>query len=123
MTSSYEELTPESKEQVDAFMDNMEDRGWVSDIYQRVNIKEHVSNLVQTCIYQEKKRDYRAVILTNREWKSLSRAFLNLYGILTDQPAYLGDYFMDQEREYKDVKRWAERFDEEKAPINIRSRR
>ncbi|SRR6266567_1132321 len=121
--TSYEELTPESKEQVDAFMDNMEDRGWVSDIYQRVNIKEHVSNLVQTCIYLTKKKDNKAAILTSREWKSLSRAYLNLYGLLTDQPAYLGDYFMDQEREYKDVVRWAERFDEEKEPINKRSRR
>ncbi len=120
--TSYEELTPESKEQVDAFMDNMEDHGWVSDIYQRVNIKEHVSNLVQTCIYIEKKGDNKAVILTSREWKSLSRAYLNLHNLLTSMPSYLGDAFVGHEREYKDVVRWAERFDEEKEPINKRSR-
>ncbi len=119
--TSYEELTPESKEQVDAFMDNMEDHGWVSDIYQRVNIKEHVSNLVQSCIYQTKKQDNRAVILTSREWKSLSRAYLNLYTLITGGPAYLGDYFPDRQQEYRDIAQWGERFDEEK-PINKRRR-
>ncbi len=116
--NSYEELSPESKEQMDAFLSN----ALAGDLYSIADfqvdwLREHVSNLVQTCIYFEKKKDNRAVILTNREWKNLSRAYLNLYNILADFPTSLGDYFQGREHEFKDVERWEERLSQ---PINKR---
>src|SRR6266567_2965612 len=109
MTTSYEELTPESREQVDAFMSNVTFHMSELSEFDINYMREHVSNLVQTCIYIEKKGDNKAVILTSREWKSLSRAYLNLHNLLTSMPSYLGDAFVGHEREYKDVVRWAER--------------
>src|SRR5216683_886882 len=118
MTTSYEELTQESKEQVDAFMGN----AMVGDLYSIADfhvdwLREHVSNLVQTVT---KKKDNKATILTSREWKSLSRAYLNLYNLLSGMPSYMGDYFTGREHEFKDVERWEERLSE---PINKRSKR
>ncbi|SRR6266487_898769 len=120
MTTSYEELTPESREQVDAFMSNVTFHMSELSEFDINYMREHVSNLVQTCIYIEKKGDNKAVILTSREWKSLSRAYLNLHELLLDMPSYLGDYFQGREQEFRDMRRWAEKFEEEKKPINKR---
>lgn len=123
MTSSYEELTPESKEQVDAFISNISAALYwpgSSDEYVRDYVREHASNLVLSCLYIETKHEAwkrgagkekatPPIVLTQREWKSLSRAFLNLYEILRQFPTSLDEHFRGRKHEYRDVERWEER--------------
>lgn len=141
MTTSYEELTPDQRQQVEAFMNEIKAALYwegSSGAYIQDYVREHVSNLVLSCLFIEtrqevwkqgaihgdeeklwgggktrRKSDPGSVVLTSREWKSLSRAYSNLYTLLTDQPGYLGDSFVGQKEEYQEVVEWAERLDEE----------